>query len=1263
MAPLPLWLVDLLPIIAVVLALLVVVLTVLAIRQLRTAGASPPPAAGAAGVMPGAAVAQPIAGAVRHAAARLAALRGGRRGIDAIPLLVAVGAGSADVQRMVPDLGTGIGDLSRAQQELFRGDCRISVCPDGAVVSFEDGLLTSDRREARWMALVNGLIAARSDRPFDGLMIVLPADQFYGPKKASDDELVLLGEELYQLIWVAQRAGGWRVPIYLVLSGCEILTGFTATAAALSGMPAQMQRGPLGWAVPYALASAFERGWIREGFDALTARLSILQSRLLMRPNDTDVAELLLLFPNAVAALAEPLATLLTPMLRPSAYHEAFMFRGFYLTGRTGADATISRDAFAGRLLADRMFPEHILAQPAQGATTRRQRRIRMAQIALAALAVLALVGIAQIRSQGSAVATARPLITEIAALASQVQAARTTGQIQGTINDAVTSIDALGAAHEPGTAPAETRRLLLLMSGLSVNRLATVWAPLSFLSGAEATVEQAIAAAYQVAVLYEVLESLTDAIPTLLGVTAPGAAAPPRAVAGATCDARSATSGGIERLQQTMKRLGDYDDHLALYQDLTVHPRIENLKSLLQYALAMQLPAGFTTNYGLYETALLRTVAPPLEMGPIRTTIGSILSAQFSGALDAAYPGSPLGLAVNSVVANTGLPAAGTPAIPEFLRLQHLDDALHTIQAQAPLPDYAWLSGGAGAPSITALIDQIAALSSNNGQADIAPVDPSLPLAFRSQAKDCVTVTRQRLLDARVYSDVPVLAVGAGQIQLSPPLQSVMAPLDSFLTQPLATTTAAPVSAQPVAPGDPLYWSTQDLQSLQDLTEAYLLFIAQSLPATVPPGFREQVQAAAGERLDQLVANAISRARQRGIDRRANTQSGGTAALRDEITRFADATPILTNLRTALRESGRSSSAEHLDQLLADQAIRLLRQVDALLTAADPYQLVDRSLAFWSGAPPLAAAAFGAATLPDLVGTLPARRDYIDTLATDYAAPLVAYFQQSGVLLTGANMTVLKRWQGITDTLNSYHRGDPTNSLSRLEQFISADMDRIDLANCAQLAGGATGGSDWFAEQLANIRSAVLGRCSGANYADAASLYSDLAGTFNRDLAGRFPFGDATSPDADPNDVKRFYNRFGTNLAALQTQLAGIASFARSGTAQFVNQLLAVQTVLAPMLSDPAPDAPLTYDTAVDFRTNMGSDPGANQIAELIVLFGQQRLSSFATTKSMAWSSGQPVQVQLRWATNAPSIPATPTSSGCQRPTGAAGTWACCLV
>ena len=89
------------------------------------------------------------------------------------------------------------------------------------------------------------------------------------------------------------------------------------------------------------------------------------------------------------------------------------------------------------------------------------------------------------------------------------------------------------------------------------------------------------------------------------------------------------------------------------------------------------------------------------------------------------------------------------------------------------------------------------------------------------------------------------------------------------------------------------------------------------------------------------------------------------------------------------------------------------------------------------------------------------------------------------------------------------------------------------------------------------------------------------------------------------------------------------------------IDRLLAVQVALAPMLADPAPDAPLTYAVAVDFRTNIGGDPGANQIVEAIAQFGQRQLSSFATSDSLAWSDGQSTRMILRWAKDAPNVPA----------------------
>lgn len=1216
----PPWLTSLLPVLAVLLAILLVVTTVLAIRQLRAAPAGPQPAGPTpAGPAP---PRETAIGVLRRAAARLAALRDSHGTIDSIPLLVAIGASSADVQRLVPELRDG--DLARAQKDLFQGDIRISVSHDGAIVSFDDGLLPdAEHCAARWMALLEGLMTAREDRPFDGLVIMLEAGQLCGPGRLPDDQLTAAAEQICQLIWTAQRTGGWRVPIYLLLTRCEALTGFPATFKALAKSPMQLQEAPLGWAVPYEPATMFERHWIRDGVESLVARLSALQSRLLARSTDTRTAEQILLFPHAVEMLEKPLSLLLAPMLRPSAYYETFMFRGFYLTGRVENDGGPELNAFARNLFRDRIFPEHLLAQPAYGATLRRQRHIRIAQVALAALLVFACIGIAVIRSRREAIASLRPSFDTITSIANQLRPEPSTSWWRTDTQPAERRLTA-----------EDTRILLLELSRANADRTETVWAPLSFLTGADATLREAIREAYGNGIFREVRRGLSGGSAALLSAS--------DATATVTCDAKGGSADDVDRMQQIVQRLQAYPEQVRRYRRLAVNPQIADLKSLLEFSLSVQLPDAFTTNSDLYLEAVKGAAFPQFDMPIVRANLANPIKGRFSRALAGAYQSSGIAREVSNVVAASSGADRVTPAAGQADRLLRLNAALRQLGAQVTLPENAWLATGQSTPAIAGILDSLKALATPPSDTYTAPVSQDLVNELSAAASRCAPEARDRLRNASVFGDTRILALDVGSLQLSPSMQAVSQTLNTFLALPLMTATTTPAAtdfASLAAGGLPLVWSQTDLQDLQQVSESYLVFAAGAL-AEVPALFRTQLSAAAGEQLTRLLSSAVQRSMQRSGTRTFATRASGTTALRDEIGRFQEIGPVLLNVEIALRATGQINVANRVDQLLAVQAVRLLRQVDAILAAADPYQLADRSLSFWSGGPPLAAPAFGAATLPDLVGTLPARRDYVETLARDYAAPMTGYLEQTSLLLSPGDKAIRDRWQGIIRTLDRYHASDPANALGRLEQFISADMDRIDLTNCRQVLEGAGAGNDWFAEQLGTIRTAVAKRCGGVTYSDAVQQYSDLATAFNRSLARRFPFGDATAPDADPGDVKRIFNRFGPDLAGLQTRLAAIPAYARNGAARFVEQLAAVQIALAPMLADPAPDAPLTYDVTPAFRTNAGSDPGADQVAEASLQLGQQRLSSFSAADSTAWSTGQTVTLGLRWAANAPGMP-----------------------
>ncbi len=232
----------------------------------------------------------------------------------------------------------------------------------------------------------------------------------------------------------------------------------------------------------------------------------------------------------------------------------------------------------------------------------------------------------------------------------------------------------------------------------------------------------------------------------------------------------------------------------------------------------------------------------------------------------------------------------------------------------------------------------------------------------------------------------------------------------------------------------------------------------------------------------------------------------GGSRALLQDVSGLANALPVLVNLRNTLRQAGARAQAGALDALVSGQPCGCCAKWTIISPRPLPYRLADPSLSFWHGSPPLAEPAFGTSSPIDLASTLPPRRDFVETLAREYAAPLVSYMRDPGTAGGAAASGLVARWQSILDTLDRYHRSDPSNSLTRLEQFITVDMDKIDLSNCRQLTAGGGMAGDYFAEQLQNIRRTVSSRCGTVVHTGTIDRYTSLATSFNARTCGPVP-------------------------------------------------------------------------------------------------------------------------------------------------------------
>lgn len=1210
-----------------VIALLTVVglaLMFLSVRYAREAkanggrgGVTATPAETAASEQPSA---RTLPQSVKLASLQVQRLVTGGRGFYEVPWVVAVGAGGADLDRLLPPQLPWPPDLAAAHQAILSEVARLSICRAGAVLSFDDGLLDGSPWRHRWQNLIRALRTCRPDRPVDGLVVVIYASELTDVPQAQD-RLVARGEQLYELIWSVQRISGWRIPVYLLITGCDELAGFAEWVLAL---PRQARQQVLGWSVPYALDSVFEPRWVDEGIAEIGRQLSIAQLILMMPEPEVAVAEGLLLFPGEAQRLAGPLSVLLTSMLRTSAYHEAFMFRGFFLAGRVPETAAPEArgDAFAEALFTDKIFPEHKLAQPAYGETTRRHRQTRIAQAALAGAVTLGLIGLLHIRTVKS---NYFPAVTSLLS------------QIDQLVSAAALRTDNL----QFGTARRERVRddalaLINAMAAIHINRVDTIAAPTSLLTSANARITQAISAGYSVAVLHAAYNALTEK-PSLVAILepSPGAPVPTSQALGATVD-----------------NILQYDKYIRVYRGIEKQPNIGEVAALIGYALDVQLPSDFTTDYQLYEHALSNTRMQRIDTTKLQPIVEQILQDRYDAAINDAYSNNPLVISVkklSKLASNPNTQAASSTGSGRQL-LADIQTTLDTIAALLVTPDTDWLTSAPKSPPFAATLDRLQPTE---------VVRRDFIDSLRASGLKAEAAARSWLLRDTIFDNTPVLTATDSTVALSAPMEATRRLLNNLFSQPFMQPTSAPDQVMLALPDSKIGWDTITLGEAEAIAESFLAFAPKDAERA-PQALEQQVRWVAGT---EAAAN-ITRLVKLAARLAAEAPNGGSRATLQDVAGFASALPVLTNLRNTMRQAGANAAATALDRSVSSQAAELLRNLYDDLVSAAPYRLADPSLSFWRGSSLLAEAAFGASSPTELASTMPPRRDFIETLTHDYAAPLIGYLRDPGTRANARMSGLVAQWQSILETLDRYHRSDPGNSLTRLEQFITVDMDKIDLSNCRQLGVGGGIGEDYFAEQLRSIRLAIAERCSSLNRTDAIDRYTSLSTTFNAQLAGRFPFAAKTANHAmadpalgaaDPSEVRRFFLEFGPDLPALQAQFQSASSYGATGRAitPFLTNLVATQAAFAPMVADPSGNTPLSYQIDVVFFTNSAAARGQNQVIDAVVSTDTQSASSMNGTSRIVWTNGQPIRVRLRWAANAPMVPDASSRSQWPRITG----------
>ncbi len=1159
---------------------------------------------------------------------------------------------------------------------------------------------SEDDSERPWEEFLSLCRDYRPERPFDSLVVTVPVDLLMSSDPNARLELNRLAKLANRRLWKAQNRFAMRFSVYVVVSGCERLTGFAPFARAL---PEPMRKSMLGWSSPYEITATYQDNWVDQAVDHTVQTLSDTSAELYVLNVEGDSSPYFLL-PGQIDNLRPQLQLYVNELMRPSTYHEPFLMRGIYFTGDAGevAERALSAisadDSQAQRIGAeaanadssnteslepsdslsakDEASSEQGLAlSPKELGTARHTSdtsswRKEPTPVFLRDLfeqKIFAEYGLA--RPSGSQL-TSRPMLGRGARwITLSLIGCWGLGLVVGSVilhkqSDAVHTVllkfkqdneqRALALRNgETISTEVQNRRaiaLLGVMEQMDGKRLWSVFMPGSWpiVDSVSDDLRQYLEQAFGDIAAATLQRALHTRVSQLTGVPQDNSTG--ELIQGASCTALN--TAGSELAGPTQLGFQELPEFAAL---LTYVSQVE------QTDLA----------FG----ALQRLKTPGLPPNP--RDLQLLVKLVF-------------GTELTSVSQRSSELFRSKAASEHKVQLEPAQEALRCGLRQRSLALQ------------EAAFDNNPLLQSQRGlNASVNSLTEALDVSADGKAQ----LELVSSLLAEIKSHEAMLAAGASySAWMRRPNFAPGASWDNLLTRLNASQLLGPNLALLTKekfdaayksfsielndqlsenPSTEIVWDEKDLRyrlgndlsnlrsGLTSLMAEPYMGLANNMPA---PDLNNNPDAKQGlnwdlPRLDEALATQEQRKKfksdilpripvnsQRAITQIVNSRLSNqvmthlNAALVpgvklagagiDGATFEAERTR-LNRVQLLLSDLGARREGDALRSLINRDAVRKLQVLDEALSRSELYAARGRSFTFWQGEKSPALGAFGLPDASSLQSYLSQQMTRAEQLSKEADAVLSLLNKDA------FNSNQVQRWQALSKDLERFKLKNPNSSLLGLEQFITAMAGDVDGQNCQErLQGKVPNGrpADYFAERHAQLASSLSLRCNELRAQEQFAQWSVFTNDFNQTLAGRPPFAApgwaAEAPMVELDEISALFRTYERARPAMQALIQNQKGSATTAPVQrFVDQFDRTRSFMAPLVTAEE-NVPTGYDVAVEFRANQAAEVQGNQVIDWTLVIGRQRLSLRDVPKPLRWELGQPITLTLRLAKDGQATP-----------------------
>lgn len=1033
-------------------------------------------------------------------------------------------------------------------------------CDRGVVID-PSGLYSGaepDSAEARrWRAILSELDEQRPERPLDAVVLAVPAPTLL---RGSALQRMQLASMCYRQLWTLQKRFDFVLPVYVVVTQCDTIDGFSAYWRA---QRKARGREIIGWSNP-ALLGGEPALWVDGVFSGLGEGLRALQVDAAAHSGEIADADRFFLFPERLGELKAPLGGFLETISRPSAYHESFFFRGVYFSGSPAAEGMLDERprgdvAFVDDLFERRIFEELHLARPTRQGIWSRNRLVRRLQIAGVALGAGLSLALA---------AAALRLQEDVAALIASLHSLR--AERLDTVCEDREGVYALVAAI--ARVPAHMSYAAIPLSRLDSritddagHEIARRSFARVILPGLRCRLEQRAAA---------LVKPELELMPYLAQV--------------------GAFERNLERFARFVEPGRDHGDE---------DPK-SAFAGLLEYAYGAPAPREIADERGALGIALAHARYPrrPEEPSTIREEVAGRV------ARGAREQRQELLVQVRWGAQGLRTLERGEGSLAETAR--RLNTWVEWVRSE-------WLRSSESANPCARLETALRQALAPLPRSKYGTFDGALG-AFG--AEHCYRPARRILVDMQVAPFGPIFRAEGDALAFA--IGDDLAGLPALAAQPfMQRSGAASFACQAGGAG----WRAQSVADAQRFVRDYQEYArAQGVEAAAAvlgrrPFFDRVARGALRSVLDETLQGAQ-------VAEEADAAAPRDQDLAQASAEFSRVSGPLLQLMDAMLQLGFAGSHAKVVQCARDFSNGMLLRTAALAETSRLYEPPPGEKRFFD------------------LGSTASTKDYLaqqlaraDVLAR-HAAPFAAFLKNTDPVNDGEGDARERGpyWDNTAAELSRYvqFKDQQAGQVALLESFFVKQLAVLTDDNCGKVLASyedAGDGDDLFATRRRALEAQARELCADRSRASAYALYRDIARRFNRELAHRYPFSDATEREAPLGAVRAFFVDYEGKRESLGKALAQLDDEHGAEVQRFVGELDAAAAFFRGTLAAAGASQPLKVD--VGFRALPKQSPGSEQLIEWQLRAGERQARYPAGPAGLDYAFGAPVALELSWA------------------------------